>query len=86
MITWANPHVYLDTVILLGSISAQYHPHQFSFGVGAGLGSIVFFSTLGFGAKILAPYLASVRAWVILEALIGITMWIIAVSLFFKPL
>lgn len=84
VITWANPHVYLDTVMLLGSISAQYQPHELIFALGAALGSFTFFATLGFGARLLAPILASVRAWIILEALIGLTMWGIALGLFLK--
>lgn len=84
IITWANPHVYLDTVMLLGSISAQYRPHELLFGIGAACGSFAFFATLGFGARLLAPILASVRAWVILETLIGLTMWMIALGLYLK--
>jgi L-lysine exporter family protein LysE/ArgO len=81
MFTWANPHVYLDTVVLLGSISAQYAPHTTPFGIGAVVASITFFSALGFGARLLAPVFASARAWVILESVIGLTMWTIALTL-----
>lgn len=84
IITWANPHVYFDTVVLLGSISAQYKPDELSFGIGAAIGSVVFFTTLGFGARLLATRLASVRAWIILEVLIGLTMWAIAFRLVTK--
>lgn len=84
VITWANPHVYLDTVMLIGSISAQYNPYELEFGVGAAAGSFVFFTTLGFGARLLAPVLASIRAWVVLETIIGLTMWIIAFGLIVK--
>lgn len=84
VMTWANPHVYLDTVMFLGSISAQYHPDEFYFGVGAALGSFVFFSSLGYGARLLAPVLASIRAWIILEIVIGLTMWSIAFGLIAK--
>lgn len=84
LITWANPHVYLDTVMLLGSISAQYHPAELAFGLGAAFGSFAFFFALGFGARFLAPALASVRAWIILEVLIGVTMWGIAAGLVVK--
>lgn len=83
VLTWANPHVYLDTVALLGSISAQYAPHQTSFGIGAALGSFSFFSALGFGARFLAPLFANPRAWVVLEVVIGLTMWAIAAGLAF---
>ena len=83
ILTWANPHVYLDTVALIGSISAQYAPHQTSFGIGAAFGSFTFFSALGFGARLLAPIFASPRAWVVLELVIGATMWAIAAGLAF---
>lgn len=83
VLTWANPHVYLDTVVLLGSISAQYAPFQLGFGIGAGLGSLVFFSALGFGARLLAPVFENPRAWVVLEVIVGLTMWSIAAGLAF---
>ena len=79
--TWANPHVYIDTVMLLGSVSTHYTPFELFFGVGAALGSITFFSALGYGARLLAPLFAKPRAWVFLELIIGLTMWAIAVSL-----
>lgn len=78
LLTWANPHVYLDTVVLLGAISSQYAPHGLSFGIGAAAGSLVFFSALGFGARLLAPVFARPRAWVVLEVVVGLTMWTIA--------
>jgi L-lysine exporter family protein LysE/ArgO len=81
VLTWANPHVYLDTVVLLGAISAQYAPHGLLFGMGASLGSLAFFFTLGFGARLLAPLFASPRAWVVLEVIVGLTMWTIAALL-----
>lgn len=81
LLTWANPHVYLDTVVLLGSISAQYAPHNVVFGIGAALASLAFFSALGFGARLVAPVFADARAWVLLEVLIGLTMWTIAIVL-----
>ena len=81
LLTWANPHVYLDTVVLIGSISAQYAPHELLFGVSAALASVVFFTALGFGARLLAPLFASARAWVVLEVLIGLVMWTIAYAL-----
>jgi L-lysine exporter family protein LysE/ArgO len=81
VLTWANPHVYLDTVVLLGSISAQYAPEGMAFGIGAALGSLVFFSALGFGARLLGPVFARPRAWVVLEVVVGCTMWAIAAKL-----
>jgi L-lysine exporter family protein LysE/ArgO len=81
--TWANPHVYLDTLVLIGSISAQYAPHQAVFGVAAALASLSFFTALGFGARLLAPVFARPVAWVWLEVGVGTTMWAIAAGLVF---
>ncbi len=81
VLTWANPHVYLDTVVLIGSISAQYAPHQAVFGGGAALGSLSFFMALGYGARLLTPIFAKPRAWVVLEIVVGVTMWAIAAGL-----
>ena len=81
VLTWANPHVYLDTVVLIGSIAAQYAPHQAVFGVGAAMGSFSFFLALGYGARLLAPVFARPRAWVVLEIVVGCTMWAIAAGL-----
>jgi L-lysine exporter family protein LysE/ArgO len=85
-LTWLNPHVYLDTLALLGALSAQYAPHHWLFGAGAILGSFSFFTALGFGARFLAPVLARPRAWVVLEFGIGVVMWAIAASLVLKAL
>lgn len=79
-LTWLNPHVYLDTVVLLGSISAQ-DPDPMIFGLGAVLASFTFFFSLGYGAALLAPVFARPRSWQVLEAIIGLTMWAIAVKL-----
>jgi len=79
-LTWLNPHVYLDTLVLLGSISAQY-PDRLSFGIGAALASFVFFFSLGYGARLLAPLFAKPRSWQMLDAVIAVTMWGIAVKL-----
>ncbi|ABF64623.1 amino acid transporter [Rhodobacteraceae bacterium R_SAG7] len=78
--TWLNPHVYLDTVVLLGAISAQYTP-AWVFGLGAVTASFVFFFTLGYGARLLAPIFARPRAWQVLDALIGVVMLALAVKL-----
>lgn len=80
-LTWLNPHVYLDTVILLGSISTQYAENQVSFTLGAITASFVFFFSLGFGARLLQPIFQRPSAWKILDVLIGIVMWIIAFNL-----
>ena len=84
ILTWANPHVYLDTVVLLGSIAAQYAPYRLLFGIGAVIGSFSFFTALGFGARLLAPFFANPRAWVYLEVVVGLTMWAIAATLVLK--
>lgn len=83
VLTWANPHVYLDTVVLLGSIAAQYDPHRAAFGIGAASGSLSFFTALGYGARLLAPVFANPKAWVVLEVIVGVTMWAIAAGLAF---
>ena len=79
-LTWLNPHVYLDTLVLLGSISAQY-PDRLAFGLGAITASFVFFASLGFGARLLAPLFSRPRSWQVLDAVIAVTMWAIAVKL-----
>ncbi len=83
VLTWANPHVYLDTMVLIGSISTHYVPFEGAFAVGAAAASLSFFALLGFGARLLAPLFATPRAWVVLECVVGLTMWIIAASLAF---
>ncbi len=80
-ITWLNPHVYLDTVVLLGSISTQFSDNLGSFAVGAVLGSFVFFFVLGYGAIRLRPVFERPAAWRILETLIALVMWAIAFKL-----
>lgn len=84
VLTWANPHVYLDTVVLLGAISAQYQPMHWVFAVGAALGSFSFFAALGFGARLLAPMFARPASWVVLEVVVGLTMWTIGAALIFS--
>lgn len=80
-LTWLNPHVYLDTVVLLGSVASTHGEARWAFGAGAGLGSILWFSTLGFGARLLAPVFLRPVAWRVLDAIIAIVMIAIAVSL-----
>jgi L-lysine exporter family protein LysE/ArgO len=81
-LTWLNPHVYLDTVLLIGSVAATHGPSgRWWFAVGACVASAVWFSGLGFGARLLAPLLASPRAWQVLDLLIAATMLVIAVKL-----
>lgn len=80
--TLLNPHVYLDTVLLVGSIGAQ-QPAQLRwwFVMGASTASMFWFGLLGFGARWLAPWFARPRAWQILDGLIGLTMWVLAALL-----
>lgn len=79
-LTWLNPHVYLDTVVLLGSISAQYDD-KLAFGGGAVLASFTFFFALGYGARLLSPLFARPVAWRVLDVVVGLTMWAIAAKL-----
>ena len=81
--TWLNPHVYLDTLALLGAVSTQYPNEQFQFALGASIASFGFFFSLGYGAHLFAPIFSKPRAWKILEFLIGCVMWLIAFSLVF---
>ena len=68
-------------MVLIGSISTHHAPFEAAFGVGAAAASLTFFALLGFGARLLAPLFATPRAWVILECVVGATMWMIAASL-----
>lgn len=79
--TWFNPHVYLDTVILLGSVSTKFGFLAPLFGLGAMTSSFVFFFSLGYGARLLAPLFNKAIAWKILEVLIGIVMLSLAFML-----
>lgn len=77
-LTWLNPHVYLDTVVLLGTISTRFPGHQFEFAAGAVTGSFLFFFSLGYGAVRLRPIFSRLATWRVLDALIACTMWVIA--------
>ncbi|MFI6821851.1 LysE/ArgO family amino acid transporter [Micromonospora sp. NPDC050187] len=78
--TWLNPHVYLDTVLLVGGI-AQQHEHRWLFGVGAASASVVWFTALGAGAHRLAPLLARPAAWRVLDGVVAVVMVAVAVAL-----
>jgi len=80
-ITWLNPHVYLDTVVLLGSISTHFKGFELSFAAGAVSGSFLFFFALGYGARWLRPLFAKPSAWRILDGLIAAVMGGIALEL-----
>jgi L-lysine exporter family protein LysE/ArgO len=79
--TFLNPHVYLDTVLLLGSIGNQYQPNQWWFALGAALASITWFTALGFGARTAAPLMSRPITWRILDIGIGVIMLAIALRL-----
>ena len=76
--TWLNPHVYLDTVVLLGSISTQFGAEKPLFALGAMTGSFAFFFGLGYGAQLLRPLFASVTAWRLLDGATALVMFVIA--------
>ena len=82
-LTFLNPHVYLDTVLLLGSLSAQYGSHRWFFAAGAGLASTVWFASLGFGARAAAGIMSSKRAWKFLDRGVAIVMALVAIKLGF---
>jgi len=80
--TFLNPHVYLDTVLLVGSVGAQQPgAARAAFLTGAASGSLLWFAALGFGARWLAPWFARPRAWQWLDALVGLTMLVLAAQL-----
>ena len=72
--TWLNPHVYLDTVVFLGSIAAT-QASRWAFGAGAMLASLAWFSGLGYGARVLGPVFAKPRAWRVFDATVAATMF-----------
>ncbi|MEC7938449.1 MAG: LysE/ArgO family amino acid transporter [Pseudomonadota bacterium] len=78
--TWLNPHVYLDTVVMLGSISTQFE-NTAAFALGAISASFVFFFSLGFGASKLTRYFEKPETWRVLENLIGILMIFLGITL-----
>lgn len=79
-LTWLNPHVWLDTVVLLGSVSAGFEDKP-GFVLGAVSGSVLFFFALGYGARWLSPVFARPAAWRVLDLGVGLVMWAIALGL-----
>lgn len=74
-LTWLNPHVYLDTVVLLGSFASTYaSPDRWFLGAGAMLASVLWFTALGFGARLLAPLFARPVAWRVLDSVIAVVL------------
>lgn len=80
-LTWLNPHVYLDTVFLLGSVATTHGDDRWWFALGAAIGSVAWFTTLGYGARHLSGVLRTPRSWQVLDGLIAVVMVVIAVSL-----
>ena len=80
-LTWLNPHVYLDTVVLLGSIASTHAGERWWFAAGAAAGSIGWFTALGYGARLLRPVFARPAAWRILDCIIAAVMTALAMSL-----
>ena len=79
--TWLNPHVYLDTVLLLGSIGSQFGSDRWWFALGASIGSVLWFTGLGYGSKAAAKIMSRPTTWRILDIFIGVVMTTIAISL-----
>lgn len=79
--TWLNPHVYLDTVFLLGTVAADRGPMRWTFGLGAVFASLCWFVALGFGARLLSRHLAKPAAWRVLDGLVAATMIALGVGL-----
>lgn len=81
-VTFLNPHIYLDTIVLMGSISSNFPgTGRYIFGAGAITASFIWFFSLSFGGRALAPYFEKPVAWRVLDTMIGIIMWLIALSL-----
>lgn len=75
--TWLNPHVYLDTLVLVGMVSTGA-TSKLLFALGAMLASVLFFFTLGYGAKLLTPVFTNPKSWNVLDAVVGVTMLLLA--------
>ena len=85
-LTFLNPHVYLDTVLLLGSISNQYGHLRWLFALGAGTSSLLWFSGLGFAARLASRLMSRPRTWRVLDVVIGVIMTLVAAKLAFTHL
>ncbi|ACV07834.1 Lysine exporter protein (LYSE/YGGA) [Jonesia denitrificans DSM 20603] len=82
-LTYLNPHVYLDTLILMGSVATSYGAARWSFAIGAFLATLTWFTALGYGSRVLTPIFQRPRSWQILDALIGVMMFFLAGRLLF---
>lgn len=80
-VTWLNPHVYLDTVVMLGSIAASHGSLRWAFAVGAMCASILWFSAIGFGARLLSGPLGRPSVWRVVDLVIGVVMLVVAANL-----
>ena len=80
-LTWLNPHVYLDTVFLLGSVGATRGEQRWLFAAGAMAASVIWFFSLGYGARFLGRWLSTVLAWRILDGVIAVVMIVLGISL-----
>ena len=80
-LTWLNPHVYLDTVVLLGSVAAAHGDARWWFGLGAVCGSVLWFAGLGYGARLLRKPFARPSAWRALDGAVALVMGAIGLSL-----
>jgi L-lysine exporter family protein LysE/ArgO len=83
VLTWLNPHVYIDTLILIGTVSIRFED-PIQFGLGACLASILFFFSLAFGARVLSPLMSSKKAWQILDVTISLVMFTLAYLMFLE--
>ena len=82
ILTFANPHVYLDTMVLIGSISQQFSgDNKIAFAIGAIFASFIFFFSLAYGANLLAPLMKNANSWRKLDFLIALVMFIISINL-----
>lgn len=80
-LTWLNPHVYLDTVLLVGTTASSFGAHRWDFAAGAGVASLVWFAALGFGARLLRPLFGRPGAWRALDGAIAVVMLALGISL-----
>ncbi|MGR3485711.1 MAG: LysE/ArgO family amino acid transporter [Paracoccaceae bacterium] len=80
-ITWLNPHVYVDTLLLMGAVAQSYDGVRLAFWAGATAASCVFFPAVGYGAQLLRPLFAREAAWRVLDASVGVLMWTVALKL-----
>ncbi len=85
-LTWLNPHVYLDTVVLLGTVGAQQPAaDRVSFVTGAGAASLMWFAALGYGAAAVAPWLARPATWRVIDASVAVVMACVGLQLLWQP-